>query len=69
MFTLNTMVGQLTPPVGELLYAVSSVGRTPVLKTAKAMFPFYIALVINLILVTYIEPISLFLPRLFGYGG
>ena len=69
VFTLNTMVGQLTPPVGELLYAVSSVGRTPVLKTAKAMFPFYIALVINLILVTYIEPISLFLPRLFGYGG
>lgn len=67
VFTLNTMVGQLSPPVGELLYAVSSVGRTPVLKTAKAMLPFYLALVVNLILVTYIPFISLGLPSLFGY--
>ena len=69
VFTLNTMVGQLSPPVGELLYAVSSVGRTPVLKTAKAMLPFYLALVVNLILVTYVPFISLGLPTLFGYGA
>lgn len=69
VFTLNTMVGQLTPPVGELLYAVSSVGRTPVLKTASAMRPFYTALIINLLIVTYIPAVSLLLPRLAGYVG
>ncbi len=69
IFTLNTMVGQLSPPVGELLYAVSTVGRTPVLKTAKAMLPFYLALVIDLLLNTYIPKISLFLPGLLGYGA
>jgi C4-dicarboxylate transporter DctM subunit len=69
VFTLNTMVGQLTPPVGELLYAVSSVGKTPILKTSRQLIPFYIALVITLFIVTYIPMVPMMLPRLFGYGG
>lgn len=69
VFTINTMVGQLTPPVGELLYAVSSVGKTPILKTSRALIPFYIALILCLFAITYIPMITMFLPRLLGYGG
>jgi tripartite ATP-independent transporter DctM subunit len=69
VFTVNTMIGQLTPPVGELLYAVSSVGKVPVLKTSKALIPFYFALLVALIIVTYVPQISLLLPGLFGYSS
>jgi len=61
---LNLMIGQMTPPVGMLLYVISSIGKIPILELAKASLPFLIALLIALILITFFPIITLFLPSL-----
>jgi tripartite ATP-independent transporter DctM subunit len=63
---INLGVGLITPPVGSVLFVGSAVANLSIEKVTKAMLPFYIGLVIVLILVTYIPEISLWLPRLTG---
>lgn len=64
---LNLMIGLITPPVGLCLYVVCTITKLPIEKVTKATLPFLAAEIVTLMLVTYIEPISMFLPRLFGY--
>ncbi|WP_405098458.1 TRAP transporter large permease [Oceanobacillus sp. FSL H7-0719] len=59
-------IGLVTPPVGSILFVGSAIGRIPIEKSAKAMFPFYGIMIIVLLLVTFIPQLSLFLPNLFG---
>lgn len=66
---LNLMIGLLTPPVGLVLYVLSSVTGIPFTQVVRGTFPFLIPLIIALLLVTYIPSISLFLPRLFGLAS
>ncbi len=61
---LNLMIGQMTPPVGMLLFVISGVGNIPVHELVKASWPFLLALLVALILITLFPPISLFLPGL-----
>lgn len=70
MVVLNCGIGLLTPPVGSVLFIGSAVGKVPMEKVVKATLPFYLCMIVTLILVTFIPSISLLLPRLFmGYGG
>ncbi len=64
---LNLMIGLITPPVGLCLYVVCGITKLSIEKVSKAVLPFLVAEIVTLLLVTYIEPLSLFLPRLFGY--
>ena len=64
---LNLMIGLITPPVGLCLYVVCGITKLSIEKVSKAVVPFLIAEIVTLLLVTYIEPLSMFLPRLFGY--
>ncbi|MEX2518224.1 MAG: TRAP transporter large permease [Paracoccaceae bacterium] len=64
IMVLNLMLGLLTPPVGMLMFAVAKVADVPVNKALVAIVPFYIPLVLSLLLVTFIPQISLFLPGL-----
>jgi len=64
---LNLMIGLLTPPVGLCLFIAGNISGISLERTAKAVLPFLLVEFIVLMLVTYIEPISLFLPRFFGY--
>ena len=61
---LNLMIGLLTPPVGMVLFAVAKVAELPLNKVVRAVVPFYIPLLIALLLVTYVPQISLLLPGL-----
>jgi C4-dicarboxylate transporter DctM subunit len=61
---LNLMIGQMSPPVGMLLFVISSIGRVSIHELVKASFPFLLALLIALILITIFPKISLFLPGL-----
>lgn len=61
---MNLAVGSLTPPVGTTLFAGCAVGDTSIEKVSKALIPFYICMVIALLLVTYIPAISMTLPNL-----
>ncbi len=66
MMILNCGIGLLTPPVGSVLFIGSAVGKVPMEKVVKATLPFYICMVITLMLITFVPAISLFLPSLFS---
>ncbi len=63
---LNCGIGLLTPPVGAVLFIGSAVGKTPMEKVVKATLPFYLCMIITLLLITFIPDISLLLPKLMG---
>jgi len=62
---LNLGIGLVTPPVGSVLFVSSAVGGLPIEKAVKSIWPFYLALVLSLILITYIPALSLALPAAF----
>ncbi|WP_267248754.1 TRAP transporter large permease [Yersinia sp. Marseille-Q5920] len=67
---INLGIGLITPPVGSVLFVASAVSKQKIEQVVKAMLPFYGALLLVLMLVTYIPAISLWLPRVFGvYTG
>ena len=66
MMILNCGIGLLTPPVGAVLFIGSAVSKVPMEKVVKATLPFYICMVITLLLITFIPGISLWLPALFA---
>ena len=63
---LNCGIGLLTPPVGAVLFIGSAVGKTPMEKVVKATLPFYLCMIITLLLITFIPDISLLIPKLLG---
>lgn len=52
-------IGLITPPVGTVLFVAAAVGKIRMEETVKSMWPFYIALIVSLLLVAYIPQISL----------
>lgn len=61
---LNCGIGLITPPVGTVLFVGCAIGRVTVDQATKASWPFFIAMCMVLMLVTYIPNISLWLPHL-----
>lgn len=66
ILVLNLGIGLCTPPVGSVLFVGCAVGKIPIMQAVRTIWPFYIACLVTLGLVTYIPEISLFLPRLFA---
>lgn len=64
MMLLNLAVGACTPPVGLALFTGCAVGNMPMERVMKSIMPFYIAMFIALMLVTYVPAFSMFLPNL-----
>lgn len=67
MVVLNCGIGLLTPPVGAVLFIGSAVAKRPMEKVVKATLPFYLCMIIALLLITFIPDISLFISKLCGY--
>lgn len=65
MVVLNCGIGLLTPPVGSVLFIGSAVSKVSIERLVKATLPFYVCMIIALLLVTFIPSISLFIPSLF----
>jgi len=65
----NVMIGLVTPPYGLLLFVVKRVSGAPMGAILRDTAPFFLGLLIALMLVTLIPGISLFVPRLLGYSG
>ena len=61
---LNLVLGLLTPPVGLVLYVLSSVTGSSVQTVTRGTVPFLIPLLITLLLITFIPAFSLWLPGL-----
>lgn len=64
MVVLNCGIGLLTPPVGAVLFIGSAVAKISMERVVKATLPFYICMIIALLLVSFIPDISLFLPKI-----
>jgi tripartite ATP-independent transporter DctM subunit len=61
---LNLMIGLLTPPIGIVLYVLSSVSKISFEKIAKAVWPFVGVLFLVLLLITYVPALVTYLPNL-----
>ena len=62
----NLCIGNITPPVGNTLFVAIKVGRSSLSKVMPYMLWYYIAILIGLLLVTYVPVISLGLPQMAG---
>ena len=62
----NLCIGNITPPVGNTLFVAIKVGRTSLSKVMPYMLMYYGAILVGLLLVTYVPVISLGLPQLAG---
>jgi tripartite ATP-independent transporter DctM subunit len=67
IMVLNLCIGLCTPPVGSILFVGVSVAQTSIQKVIKPLLPLFVAMLIALILVTYIPALSMWLPGVFGY--
>ena len=68
MIIFNLLIGLLTPPVGLVLFVLSSVTKYPVTTVIRGTMPFFIPMLITLILISVVPFLSLWLPSLLGYA-
>ena len=61
---LNLGIGLITPPVGPTLFVGCAIGKVTMEQVSKELWPFYGAMCVALLLVTYVPAISLWLPSL-----
>jgi len=61
---LNLGIGLITPPVGPTLFVGCAIGKVTMEQVSKELWPFYGAMCVALLLVTYVPAISLWLPGL-----
>jgi tripartite ATP-independent transporter DctM subunit len=64
MMTLNLMIGLITPPVGMVLYAMSSIAKVSIIDLTRELWPFLFAILTVLVLTTYMPATVTFLPSL-----
>ena len=62
----NLCIGNITPPVGNTLFVAIKVGKTTLSKVMPYMLLYYVAILLGLLLVTYVPFVSMGLPKLAG---
>ena len=65
VYIFNNAIGALSPPMGTLMFVTCGITKCKTLPFIKEAVPFYILLVINLLLLTYFPPFTTFLVNLF----
>lgn len=66
MMVLNLCIGLCTPPVGSILFIGVGVAQTTIEKVLRPIIPFFLAMILVLILIMLFPQLSLWLPGLFG---
>ncbi len=64
VFVLNISIGMMTPPYGLTMFLMMRLADITMPEFVRAMWPFLTALLVALALITYIPPITLWLPNL-----
>ena len=67
IMVLNLCIGLCTPPVGSVLFIGVGVAKTTIQKVIRPLLPLFVAMLVALIIVSYVPGLSLWLPRLFGF--
>ncbi|MFZ1788802.1 MAG: TRAP transporter large permease [Saprospiraceae bacterium] len=66
IMVMNLCIGLCTPPVGAVLFVGVGIAGTTIEKVIKPLLPLFVAMIVALLLVTYIPALSLWLPGIFG---
>jgi tripartite ATP-independent transporter DctM subunit len=66
MLIFNMGIGSMTPPVGSVLFIGCGVGNVTIEEVVKPLMPFFIVLILALLLITYVPWISLIIPKICG---
>jgi len=66
MLTVNIAIGQVTPPVAVNLYVAANIAKLSFDEISRAVWPFVLAMLLSLFIVTQWPGLSTFLPALFG---
>lgn len=64
--SVNLSIGTVTPPLGVDLFIASAITKVPIEKIVTTIWPYIGVLLIDLLIITYFPPVSLFLVHLFG---
>jgi tripartite ATP-independent transporter DctM subunit len=64
---MNLCIGLCTPPVGTCLFLGCGIAETTVTKVMRHIFPFFVAMVVALLICTFVPQISLWIPGKLGY--
>jgi C4-dicarboxylate transporter DctM subunit len=65
ILTVNLAIGFCTPPLGVNLFVASSISGVSIEQLSKAILPFFVGMLVLLMLITYVPAISLALPSLY----
>jgi TRAP-type C4-dicarboxylate transport system permease large subunit len=57
-------MGQITPPIGIIVFAMSSVSNVPMESVFRGVTPFVLCMLLCIVILTFFPEIALFLPRL-----
>ena len=64
---ITLTVGLITPPVGMLLFTTSTISKVDLSALYKQIIPYAIVELLCLFVIIFIEPVTMLIPRLFGY--
>lgn len=64
VLTMNLAIGTITPPVGVDLFVAQTISGVSLERITKSIWPFLLVLIVDLLLITYIPQIVMFLPNL-----
>ncbi len=65
--SITLTIGLITPPVGMLLFTTSTVAKIDLSRMYRAILPYAVLELICALVITFVEPVTVFLPRLLGY--
>lgn len=69
MMCVNLNIALMTPPMGACLFMAMIITKRSLGQIAKAIWPFIMVEIFVLFLVIYVPPVTMFIPKLLGFGG
>lgn len=67
IMVMNLCIGLCTPPVGSVLFVGVGIAGTTIQKVIRPLLPLFVAMLVALMVVTYVPELSLWLPGVFGF--
>jgi TRAP-type C4-dicarboxylate transport system permease large subunit len=66
IMVMNLCIGLCTPPVGSVLFVGCGVAGVSLREVVRPLLPLFVAMIVALVIVTYVPAVSLWLPGKFG---
>jgi tripartite ATP-independent transporter DctM subunit len=67
VFVVTCLIGLVTPPVGVILFMTSSIANVSLERLSLTVVPFVVWMTVVVMLMVFVPPLTLWLPRLLGF--